>query len=90
MAKKDVFSKSRVLEKFEGQLPGLAKNHVNGFSPAHALELIGHWIASDALRRQTKCSKIEGKWGPNGIGVIGQMSISLQLVDVIYPCREGW
>ena len=30
------------------------------------------------------------KWSPNGIAVMDQVGINKQLVDVIYPCSEGW
>ena len=33
----------------------------------------------------------DGKMGTNwNIAVIGQMGINLQLLDVTYPCSEGW
>ena len=36
-------------------------------------------IRAEGLRRQTKGSKIRGKWGRHGIAVVGQMGITLQL-----------
>jgi hypothetical protein len=46
-------------------------------------------IRAEGLRRQTKGSKIRGRWGPNGIAVMGQIGCNLQLVDVIYPCGKA-
>ena len=37
-----------------------------------------------------KDHKLGTEWGNNGIVVMGQMGINLQLADVIYPCSEGW
>ena len=37
---------------------------------------------------RAKDQKIGGKWGPNGMAVMGQMGTSLQPADVIYHCSE--
>jgi hypothetical protein len=78
----------------------LPPENLHGVGPATATALLAPlnlplgpgFVAS--LGRQTNGPKIRGKmwtkWGPNGKDVMGQMGINLQLVDVSYPCSEGW
>ena len=48
--------------------------------------LKGKWVV---LRADAKVTKIGGKWGSNGISVMGHMGINLQLVDAIHTGSEG-